>query len=134
MISKSSTEQMARRHAAIHTIYDRLKQGFKQGDWTAERAAKEHDQLAAGLTRQGIKHESPIETGRPDKSSHSKFDIESMSDEQLLHVHSNLHSLHSKLSSGLVGTGWTIDQVITEHDDVVAQMMGRGMEHESPLE
>ncbi|KKW13139.1 MAG: hypothetical protein UY48_C0004G0014 [Candidatus Gottesmanbacteria bacterium GW2011_GWB1_49_7] len=133
MIWKASSD-LARYHAVLHTIYGRLQQGLKQADWTEEKIKREHEKTAAALLRQGVKHESPIETGRPDKSSHTRFDIEGLNDSELLHLHSNLHSLYSKLSAGLVGTGWTIDQLITEHDDVVAQMTGRGMEHESPME
>ena len=129
----SSTGKLQRQHAAYHTIWDRLSQGLKQGDWTKEKVKRAHDEVARKLVDRGIKHESPIETGRPDKSSHTRFEIEAMPDDVLLRFHANLHSLWSKMQEGLVNTGWTEDQLVVEHEVVVAQLIGRGYEHNSPL-
>lgn len=127
-------KELSRSHAAMHTIYTRLLQGFEQKDWTLESAAKEHDRLVAEMDKLGMQHESPIETGKEDTSSHTGLEIGTFSDSQLLHYHSNLHSLHTKLLQGIVNTGWTFDQLIVEHERAVLEMQGRGFEHDSPME
>lgn len=121
-------------HAVLHTIWGRLQQGFKQGDWTLDKVRSAHDEAAKKLTATGILHESPIETGRPDKSSHTRHDIEVMSDDVLQHTHANMHSLYSKMSQGEVRTGWTFNQLLQEHDDIAEQLVARGFEHDSPME
>ena len=132
-LKKLSTKQLQTRHAALHTIYSHLVQGLPQADWTIEALQQAHKEVAEELRRRGITHESPLDEGRPDRSSHTRFDYSTMDDASLLRAHANLHSLASKIEYGEVHTGWTMDQVVAEHEAAVGELMSRGFQHESPM-